>query len=395
MIIGLPKEICPEEQRVALTPQNIKALCKLGHHILVEHQAGSAANFTNQQYVDAGAELADRSTLFQNSQLIVQVQTPGLNLHNGFDDLPNLKSGQILIGMMDPLSNPEFAQTLAKKNITGISMELIPRITRAQSMDVLSSNAMIAGYKSVLLAASHSLQMFPMNMTAAGTLSPAKVIVMGVGVAGLQACATAKRLGAVVSAYDVRPAAREQILSVGARPVVLELETQDTEAKGGYAKEQSSDFLKQQQNQITKVLAQHDVIITTAAIPGKKSPILVTKEMTESLKPGTVIIDLAAEKGGNCELTKLGEVVLINGIKIVGPNNIASTVSNHSSQMYGKNIENLLTLLTDQDSNINLDFSDEIIKETVVSHQGQVVQARLKTLLGLDINKTVKETELA
>lgn len=383
MIIGVPKETCPGENRVALIPQNVKALTGLGRQILVEHGAGEAAGHSDAAYQEAGASLTDRDSLFEQADIITQVQTPGLNQDTGDADLASLPSGKVLVGMMDPLANPEFAQTLAGKNVTGIAMELIPRITRAQAMDVLSSNAMIAGYKAVLIGASELASMFPMNMTAAGTLNPARVFVMGAGVAGLQACATAKRLGGVVEAYDVRPAAREQILSVGAKPVELDIKADDTEGSGGYAKEQSAEFIKAQQAAMADVLAQQDVVITTAAVPGKKSPILVTAEMVKTMKPGAVIVDLAAEKGGNCELTQLGEVVIENGVKILGPKNVPSTVANHSSQMYGKNIENLLAHLIDDDGNLNLDFEDEIISETVVSLNGDVPHGRMRDLLGL------------
>lgn len=383
MIIGIPKETCPGENRVGLIPQNVAALVKLGREVIIETGAGEAAGHADAAYTEAGATVVARSDVFEKAAIVVQVQTPGLNEDTGAADLDSIKSGQILVGMMDPLANPEFAKTLADKQVTGVAMELIPRITRAQSMDVLSSNAMIAGYKAVLIGASELASMFPMNMTAAGTLNPARAFIMGAGVAGLQACATAKRLGAVVEAYDVRPAAREQILSVGAKPVELNIEAENTETSGGYAKEQSAEFIAKQQAAMADVLSQQDVVITTAAVPGKKSPILVTAEMVKQMKPGAVIVDLAAEKGGNCELTKLGEVVVENGVKIVGPKNVPSTVASHASQMYGKNIENLLAHLIDEEGNLNLDYEDEIIRETVVSLNGDVPQARMRDLLGM------------
>ncbi|UWN47994.1 NAD(P) transhydrogenase subunit alpha part 1 [Alcanivorax sp. ALC70] len=320
VIIGVPKEICPGEERVALTPANVGALLKKqGVEILIERGAGEAAGFTDGEYENAGAKLVDRDNVFFNAQAILQVQTPGSNTTNGDKDLDNLKADQFLIGMTDPLANPQFAQTLAEHKVTGIALELIPRITRAQSMDVLSSMAMIAGYKCVLLAANASHRMFPMNMTAAGTLNASRVFVMGAGVAGLQACATAKRLGAIVEAYDVRPAAREQILSVGAKPVELDLDTGEAEGSGGYAKAQGEDFLKRQRELMTEVIKEMDVVVTTAAVPGAKSPILVTADMVKAMKPGSVIVDLAAERGGNCELTKAGETVVENGVLIIGP----------------------------------------------------------------------------
>ena len=383
MIIGIPKETCPGECRVGLIPQNVAALVKLGREVLIENGAGAAAGHADAAYQEAGATLVSRADIFEKSDIVVQVQTPGLNQDTGAEDFASLKAGQVLVGQMDPLANPEFARQLAEKKVTGVAMELIPRITRAQAMDVLSSNAMIAGYKAVLIGASELAAMFPMNMTAAGTLNPARAFIMGAGVAGLQACATAKRLGAVVEAYDVRPAAREQILSVGAKPVELNIEAENTETSGGYAKEQSADFIAKQQAAMADVLSQQDVVITTAAVPGKKSPILITADMVQKMKPGAVIVDLAAEKGGNCELTQLGETVVVNGVKIIGPKNVPSTVASHASQMYGKNIENLLAHLVDDEGNLNLDYEDEIIRETVVSLEGDVPQVRMRELLGM------------
>lgn len=393
MIIGVPKEICPGERRVGLVPANVAVLVKQGRTVMLQAGAGEASGYSDQAYQNAGAKIvADRAQIFAEAQIVVQVQTAGSNTENGGDDLPSLREGQILVGMMDPLARPEFAQELAGRKATGMAMELIPRITRAQAMDVLSSMAMIAGYKAVLIAAGQSTRMFPMNMTAAGTLNPARVFVMGAGVAGLQACATAKRLGAVVEAYDVRPAAREQILSVGAKPIELNIKADDTEGSGGYAKEQSEEFLKAQRAAMAEVLSQQDVVITTAAVPGKKSPILVTAEMVESMKPGAIIVDLAAEKGGNCELTRLDEVVTANGVTILGPKNVPSSVAFHASQLYGKNIENLLALLVDKEGNLNLDFEDEIIRETVVSHSGDVAQPRLRELLGMPALAAAQDT---
>lgn len=395
MIIGIPKETCPGECRVGMIPQNVAALTKLGRTVIVESEAGILAGHTDAAYTSAGAEIVNRKDVFDRAEIVVQVQTPGLNQDTGADDLALLKAGQIVVGMMDPLANPEFAQQLADKKITGVAMELIPRITRAQSMDVLSSNAMIAGYKAVLIGASNLGSMLPMNMTAAGTLKPARVLIMGVGVAGLQACATAKRLGGVVEAYDVRPAAREQILSVGAKPVELNIEAEDTETQGGYAKEQSADFIARQQAAMTDVLSQQDIVITTAAVPGKKSPILITADMVKGMKPGAVIVDLACEKGGNCELTKLDEIVVENGVKIVGPKNVPSTVAAHASQMYGKNIENLLSHLINEEGQLHFDYEDEIVRETVVSLNGEIPQARMRDLLGLAALPTPDTTEVA
>ena len=384
VIIGVPKEICPGEERVALTPANVGALLKKnGVEIRIERGAGEAAGFTDGDYENAGAKLTDRDDIFSNAQAILQVQTPGSNTTNGQEDLDKLKAGQFLIGMTDPLANAQFAQALAERKVTGLALELIPRITRAQSMDVLSSMAMIAGYKCVLLAANASHRMFPMNMTAAGTMNASRVFVMGAGVAGLQACATAKRLSAIVEAYDVRPAAREQILSVGAKPVELDLDTGEAEGSGGYAKAQGEDFLKRQRELMKEVIKEMDVVITTAAVPGAKSPILVTEEMVKAMKPGSVIVDLAAERGGNCDLTKAGETVVENGVLIIGPTNVPSSVPFHASQMFGKNIENLLNLLLDDNGDLQLDFEDQIVTDTVISHDGDVPHARLREMLGL------------
>ena len=384
VIIGVPKEICPGETRVALTPANVTVLKKKPDlRILVEQGAGIAAGYPDAEYQDAGAELVSRDAIFDQADVVLQVQTPGSNTASGADDLGKLRKGQLLIGMMDPLANPSFASTLAEKGINGVALELVPRITRAQAMDVLSSMAMIAGYKSVLMAAVAANRLFPMNMTAAGTLNASRVFVMGAGVAGLFACATAKRLGSIVEAYDVRPAAREQILSVGAKPVELDLDTAAAEGKGGYAQAQGEDFLKRQRELMTEVISRMDVVITTAAVPGAKSPILVTADMVKAMKPGSVIVDLAAERGGNCELTKLGETVVEHGVTIIGPANVPSTVAHHASQMFGTNMENLLNLLIDKEGKLNLDFEDEIVRETVVAHDGDVPHARMRQLLNL------------
>jgi len=383
VIIGVPKEICAGETRTALTPVNVAALVKQGVQVIIEPDAGLAAGYRDADYEEAGARLLERAALFAESHIILQVQTPGSNRDNGQEDLTRLREGQYLVGMMDPLANPAFAKTLADKGVTGIALELIPRITRAQAMDVLSSMAMLAGYKAVLVAACAANRQFPMSMTAAGTLSAARVFVMGAGVAGLQACATAKRLGAVVEAYDVRPAAREQILSVGATPVELALETDSAEGSGGYAKAQGEEFLKRQRELMTEMIAPMDVVITTAAVPGAKSPILVTGSMVQAMKPGSVIVDLAAERGGNCELTKMGKTVIEHGVTIIGPVNIPASIPFHASQMYGKNMENLLSLLLDDAGNLQIDFDDEIVQQTVIAHNGDIPQARLRELLDL------------
>lgn len=385
MKIGVPKESLVGEQRVALTPANVIAIKKISPQIqvLLEQGAGLLAGYTDQEYETAGATLSNRDTVYTEANIVLQVQTPGYQHSSADQDLAQLSAGQTLIGMMDPLANPAFAQTLANKQVTGIALELVPRITRAQAMDVLSSMGMLAGYKAVLMAANASPRMFPMNMTAAGTLSASRVLVMGAGVAGLQACATAKRLGAIVEAYDVRAAAREQIISVGAKPVELNIDTSAAEGSGGYAQEQSDEFLAKQRAAMQEVIATMDVVITTAAIPGAKSPILVTEDMVKAMKAGSVIVDLAAERGGNCELTEQGKTIVAHDVTIIGPENVPSSVAYHASQMFGKNIENLLKLLLNEEGELVLDFEDEIVQETVVSHNGDVPQPRLRERLGL------------
>nr|WP_283102906.1 Re/Si-specific NAD(P)(+) transhydrogenase subunit alpha [Shewanella abyssi] len=378
--LGIPKESHPGESRVALIPANVARLLKKNVQVLVQSNAGNHAGFTDEDYVAAGAEIVSREQVLSDSDVITVVNAKGEQLA---ELKATIKPHQIVIGMMDPLAHPENAQAIAETGATAIALELVPRITRAQSMDILSSMATVSGYKAVLLAAHKAPRLFPMMMTAAGTLKPARAFIMGVGVAGLQACATAKRLGAVVEAYDIRPAAREQIISVGAKPVELDLETENTETKGGYATEQSDDFLKRQQQAMANILAQQDIVITTAAIPGRKAPILITKEMVDGMKNGTIIVDLAAETGGNCELTEVDKEVVYKGVTILGPSNLPGSAANHASQMYGTNIENLLKLLVDKEGVLSLDFEDEIVKDTVVAYQGEVASARLRDILGL------------
>ncbi|MCL1052188.1 Re/Si-specific NAD(P)(+) transhydrogenase subunit alpha [Shewanella abyssi] len=380
MKLGIPKESHPGESRVALIPANVARLLKKNVQVLVQSNAGNHAGFTDEDYVAAGAEIVSREQVLSDSDVITVVNAKGEQLA---ELKATIKPHQIVIGMMDPLAHPENAQAIAETGATAIALELVPRITRAQSMDILSSMATVSGYKAVLLAAHKAPRLFPMMMTAAGTLKPARAFIMGVGVAGLQACATAKRLGAVVEAYDIRPAAREQIISVGAKPVELDLETENTETKGGYATEQSDDFLKRQQQAMANILAQQDIVITTAAIPGRKAPILITKEMVDGMKNGTIIVDLAAETGGNCELTEVDKEVVYKGVTILGPSNLPGSAANHASQMYGTNIENLLKLLVDKEGVLSLDFEDEIVKDTVVAYQGEVASARLRDILGL------------
>ena len=384
MIIGIPSEIKTGEKRVAMSPANVQSLTDKSVKVLIQANAGSAAGYPDAEYTAAGATVtADRAEIFASADIILQVQSFGSNNENSDDDLAMVRKGQLVIGMMDPLAAPQAAQAVADKGATAIALELVPRISRAQSMDVLSSMATLAGYKAVLMGASAAPRIFPMLMTAAGTLQPARVLIMGVGVAGLQACATAKRLGAVVEAYDVRPAAREQILSVGAKPVELDLDTGESEGAGGYAKEQGEDFLRRQRELMTEVVAQQDIIITTAAIPGAKSPILVTEDMVKAMKPGAVIVDLAAERGGNCDLTEQGKTVIAHDVTIIGPENVPSELAYHASQMLGKNMQTLLDLIIDDAGNLNLDFNDEIVAGTVVAHDGDVPHPHMRKLLSL------------
>jgi len=392
VIIGITRELVAGEQRVSMCPENIRLLTEAGIDFWVEQNAGVCAGFSDNDYLSAGAKIiAERSAIFAKADIILQVQSFGANSQNAEQDLQLLRPQQIVIGMMDPLATPQAAQQVADTKATAVALELVPRISRAQSMDVLSSMATLAGYRSVLLGAEAAPRILPMLMTAAGTLQPARVLIMGVGVAGLQACATAKRLGAVVEAYDVRPAAREQIISVGATPVELDLPTESSEGAGGYAKQQSEEFLRRQREQMTEVVARQDIVITTAAVPGAKSPILVTEDMVKAMKPGSVVVDMAAERGGNCELTQLGETVVEYGVSILGPQNMASDVAYHASQMYGNNMQTLLELIV-QDGEINLDFKDEIIAGTVVAHNGEVTHPHIRKLLDLPVLETQQQS---
>lgn len=383
MIVAAIRESFPGENRVALIPESIPALVKAGLEVRVESSAGACAGFPDQAYADRGAKvLGDRDSLFA-ADVILQVRAGGA-------DLGPFRSGQVVIGMCDPLGAPQAAQEVAARGVTLFALELLPRITRAQSMDVLSSMATVAGYRAVLLAAERLPKMFPMLMTAAGTLRPAKVFIMGVGVAGLQAIATARRLGAVVSANDIRPAVKEQVESLGAKFVELELDTGEAEDKGGYAKEMNEEFLEKQRELIERVVAGSDVVVTTAAIPGKKAPTLVTAEMAARMAPGSVIVDLAAERGGNCELTKPGETVVSGGVSILGPTNLPSEVPHHASQMYAKNITTFLLHLIDE-GQLKFDLEDEIVRDTLIARDGKVVNPQVCELLGIAPPAKVEE----
>ena len=383
MILGVPKETFPGERRVAVVPAVVQGLKKAGLEVLVESGAGLEAGFPDTLYEEKGARIAaSRTELFSQAEVLLQVRAPGANPETGADDLAHYGERQVVIGFHEPLSELETVRDLAGKRVTALSMELMPRITRAQSMDALSSMATIAGYRAVLLAAEALPRLFPLLMTAAGTLAPARVFVVGVGVAGLQAIAMARRLGAVVVAYDIRPAVAEQVQSLGAKFVEFALETTGAEDKSGYAKEQSQDFLRRQQEEMAKVVAANDVVITTAAVPGRKAPILITAGMVEGMAPGSIVVDIAAERGGNCELTRPGETVNVGGVTILGPLNMASDTPGHASQMYAKNITTFLLHLVDE-GRLQLDREDEIVQGTLLTLEGEVVHPRVRELLGL------------
>ena len=390
VIAGVVRESAPGEHRVAVAPSALSILNKTGAQILMEAGAGAASGFSDSEYAEKGVRLVkSREDVFASANVLLQVRGLGANPEAGAADLPLLKKGQVVIGFGEPLTAGAAAKSLAATGASFLAMELMPRITRAQSMDALSSMATIAGYKAVLIAANALNRMFPMMMTAAGTLTPARVLVIGAGVAGLQAIATARRLGAVVSGYDIRAAVKEQIESLGARFVVLEVEAGSAEDQGGYAKAMGEDFYRKQQEALAAVLAEQQVVITTAAVPGKKAPVLITRAMVRRMAPGSVIVDIAAERGGNCELTTPGEVVDENGVRVFGPINLPSSVPYHASQMYAKNILTFVKYLISREGNLTLDREDEIIKETLVTHGGEVVHPRVRDLLGLPELQTV------
>ncbi len=383
MKVGVLRETFPSETRVALVPSVLASLKKNGVEVIIESGAGQQAGYPDSEYSEKGAQIASsRSQVFQDSDCIVQVRLLGANLQEGKADLPLFRDGQLLIGMAEALTNTASIQDLAASGVTAFALELMPRITRAQSMDILSSMGTVAGYKAVLLAANSLPKMFPMLMTAAGTVTPAKVLIIGAGVAGLQAISVARRLGAAVEAYDIRPAVKEQILSLGAKFVELPLETGEAEDKGGYAKAQDEAFYKKQRELLKQVISTSDVVISTAAVPGKKAPILITKDMVAGMAPGSVIVDLAAERGGNCELTKSGQTIVTHGVTIHGPENLPATVPFHASQMYAKNVTTFLLHLVKK-GEVKLDMNDEITKETLMTRGGEVVLPRLRELLGL------------
>ena len=387
--VGIVAERAPGERRVAMVPTALSVLNKTGAEFMLEPGAGDPAGFPDAEYTAKGVRIAGRDEIFQTADVVLQVRSPGANPETGAGDLSLMRRGQTVIGFGEPLTSFDAARDLAERGVSFLSMELMPRITRAQSMDALSSMATIAGYKAVLIAADTLPRMFPMLMTAAGTVAPARVLVIGAGVAGLQAIATARRLGAVVSGYDIRAAVKEQVESLGARFVVLDVDAGGAEDKGGYAKAMGEDFYRRQREAMGSVLAEQSVVITTAAVPGKKAPILVTREMVERMAPGSVVVDIAAERGGNCELTQPGATVVHKGVSILGPLNLPSAIPYHASQMYAKNIATFLKYLIGKDGNLVLNREDEIVRETLVTHAGEVVHAKVRELMGLGAPQAV------
>ena len=379
MIIGVPKEIYPGERRVSLVPLVVPILIKAGFEVAVESGAGAEAGYPDNLYVDKGAKIiATRAELFKTADIITQVLCYGANDVNGKADLALLRKDQMLIGFLRPLGSAEVVQQIAATGAMAFAVELVPRTTRAQAMDALSTMASISGYKAVLITADTLPRILPMMTTAAGTVTPARVLILGVGVAGLQAIATARRLGAVVSAYDVRPVVKEQVQSLGARFVELAIEAKDAQDARGYATAQDESFYQKQRELLGKVIAENDIVITTAVIPGKKAPILVTAEMVKGMIPGSVIMDLAAERGGNCELTKPGEVSVQHGVTIIGRYNIAGTAPYHASQLYARNLTNFILNMFKKDQKTELNLEDDIVRETLLTRGGEIANVRVR-----------------
>src|SRR5213594_1603058 len=364
MNIGVPKETAANERRVALTPEVAGRLAKSGWAVLVERGAGEAASFGDESYGTAGATLVAAAEVFGQSDVVLKVQPPSI------EETRRCREGAALVASFQPSAERETVSQLAARKVTAFSLALLPRITRAQAMDVLSSQATVAGYKAVLLAAAAAGRFFPMLVTAAGTLAPARVLVLGAGVAGLQAIATARRLGAVVSAFDVRPVVKEQVQSLGAKFLEMEI-GEHADAAGGYAKQLSEETHRRELAFIAQQVKDADIVITTAAIPGQRAPVLITADAVRAMKPGAVIVDLAVETGGNCELTEAGREVVRNGVLILGPLNLPSTVPYHASQMYARNISSFLSQLI-KDGALRFDFDDEIVRDTCVTHAGEV-----------------------
>jgi NAD(P) transhydrogenase subunit alpha len=387
MLIGVPREIASGERRVALVPEVVSQLTKAGHRVVVERGAGLRAGFTDEAYRTAGCDLADSADeIYSTAQMLLKVQRPARN-EAGEAELDQMTEGSVLIGLLQPSGDPALFQQLAERRIIACSMELVPRTTRAQMMDALSSQSTVAGYKAVLIAANALQKFFPMLMTAAGTVRPARVLVIGAGVAGLQAIATARRIGAVVEAFDTRPVTKEQVQSLGATFVELDMHGEDAQDAGGYARELSKDHIRREKELIHKRALQADVIITTALIPGKPAPMLVDAETVAAMRPGSVIVDLAGEQGGNCELSVPGETVVRNGVTIIAPLHISSDLAYHASQMYSKNVAALVTLLAPK-GELNLNFGDDIISAVCVTADGEIRHAPTRQRLGMSKPET-------
>jgi H+-translocating NAD(P) transhydrogenase subunit alpha len=364
-------------------PAVLPTLTKAGFEIHIQSGAGVEAGYADSQYSDKGAKIVgDRAAIFSAADVLVQVLCYGANDVNGNLDVPLFHRDQVLIGFLRPFGSADVLEAIARSGVTSFSVELMPRTTRAQSMDALSSMATVAGYKAVLMAADTHLRIFPMLTTAAGTVTPARVFVIGCGVAGLQAIATSRRLGAVTSAYDLRPAAKEQVQSLGGRFVELPIEAKDAQDARGYARAQDEDFYRRQRELLGKAVQESDVVITAAVIPGKKSPVLVTEDMVKGMAPGSIIVDLAAERGGNCEITEAGKTVVKHGVTIIGATNLAASVPYHASMMFARNVTAFLTHMT-KDQKLNLNLEDEIIRETLLTRGGEIVNARVREFLKL------------
>ncbi len=380
MIIGVPKEIADGERRVGLVPEGVKALKQAGADLLIESGAGLEAGFDDQSYRDEEARIASSAAeLYGAADIVIKVMPPQAGGPAG-DEVEVLREGTALICLMKPLDIPELIARLAARKVDVFSVEMMPRITRAQSMDVLSSQSTIAGYRAVLLAAMALPRVFPMMVTAAGTLRPAKAFIIGAGVAGLQALGSAKRIGAITSAYDTRAAVREQVQSVGAKFIELNLDSGDSEDSGGYAKAETEEFYIKQRQELGKHVAASDVVITTALVPGREAPLLITADAVKNMRPGSVVVDLAAEKGGNCELTEADKDVVVNGVTIIGHTNLPAEVPAHASQMYSKNLTTFLDHLLDE-GKLVIDREDEITSGTLVSYQGEVVSEMIRSRL--------------
>lgn len=392
MIIGVLKERRPGEQRVALTPDAVAALSRTARRVIIESGCGAGAGYSDQQYADAGARIEpDRSEVLQESNFICQVRSFPADPDHLADDLPHLGRGTVTIGLAEPLSDRAAIERYAETGVISFALELLPRITRAQAMDVLSSQANIAGYKAVLLAAAELPKIFPMMMTAAGTITPARVFVIGAGVAGLQAIATARRLGAVVQAYDVRPAVKEQVESVGGQFLQIELDAEQAEQGSGYASSLDEQTIAKQQELMATAVAEADVVITTAAVPGKPAPILITEKMARQMRPGSIIIDLAAERGGNCELTQPDTTVNIDNVRIFGPTNLPATVAVHTSQLFARNLVAFIKHLLAEDTGdtsatltLRLNDGDEIIDQSLLTLDGLVINPRVREHFAMD-----------